>query len=277
MAYVTRRGVEPRQRTTANTPLPWIEAPDDGSVVVRLGGLPLRCSDCAGRGTLARTGAVGPTGHNPSGVRPWWKICDFCGAHWDEATVAYYLLPDNSIRFDGGDERLDIGFGGGKEVALNLDERVSAKGGAPTHRAILQSVPPRDRGRLFESVRTQYRDAHEFFKGPYPRVPLPASWARRARFHPITIENVTFDPRAVTPEGILAYFERLSVQQSRFDEWAEGAEATREWIELMRGGIASQERVDALVGRIRGKTPSMFHQLGLEVERWARSTGWRVP
>jgi hypothetical protein len=43
--------------------------------------------------------------------------------------------------------------------------------------------------------------------GPYVRVPLPASWARRARFHRTTTLIPSWDLRALTPEGILAYFE----------------------------------------------------------------------
>jgi hypothetical protein len=68
------------------------------------------------------------------------------------------------------------------------------------------------------------------FKGPYARVPLSAGWARRTRFHPMTTRAVPIDlrpgtdMRSMTPEGFLAYFERLSVENPAFDEAVDGAE-----------------------------------------------------
>ena len=70
-------------------------------------------------------------------------------------------------------DRQSIGFGGGLDVALHLDERVSEKNGAPTHRALVESVVPGEMARLVEAARQRFRDAHSHFKGPYPSVLCP--------------------------------------------------------------------------------------------------------
>ena len=80
----------------------------------------------------------------------------------------------------------------------------------------------------------------------------------------------------MTPQSLLSYFEQRSVEQAYYDAWAEGAEATREWIELMETDRASQERVDALLARIGDEGPMMFFELRLQVQRWADGAGWRV-
>jgi hypothetical protein len=92
----------------------------------------------------------------------------------------------------------------------------------------------------------------------------------------VTVARVKTDRFAMTPQSILSYFEQLSVEHANNDTWAEGAEATREWIELMETDRASQERVDALLGRIRDNESMMFIELRLQVERWADGAGWRV-
>jgi hypothetical protein len=74
---------------------------------------------------------------------------------------------------------------------------------------------------------------------------------------------------------ILAYFERHAVESGDADVWAEGADATLDWIELMRVG-ASQQQVDALLKRVRAGTATMFFELCFQVERWAQGAGFRV-
>jgi hypothetical protein len=80
----------------------------------------------------------------------------------------------------------------------------------------------------------------------------------------------------MTPESILAYFERLSVEYPAADDLVDGAEATREWMELMNTKDVSQERIDALLTRIREQETTMAGMLCLYVQRWALEAGWRV-
>jgi hypothetical protein len=264
MPYLTRRGRTPVEREAI---APYIEAPDDGAVTIAFGFQPLPCVDCEGVGTLT---------DDPSHRRTWLQVCQRCSAHWDVQEVPYYVVEDNSLVLDRGSEHHDIGFGGGLDVYRHIDERVSAKLGAPTHRAIVQSVPEAERMRHIELARQRWREGHGFFKGPYVRVPIPASWARRTRFHLVTTR---WDHRQTEPEKMLEYFERLSLEQPSGDVWAIGAEATREWIALMGDGHGSQERVDALLANVRDdgeRGVTMFLELGHAVARWARRAGWRV-
>jgi hypothetical protein len=268
MPYLTRRGRLPTD--PARESPPYLEAPDDGAILVCFGRSTPRCIDCDGVGTLARAKAP-PSPLDPSGRLPWLHVCGRCSAHWDVESVPYYVLADDSLVLDR--------FGEGLDFPADLDEPVSAKTGAPTHRAIIESVSAAERTGHFERARQRFREAHQFFKGPYARVPLPACWARRGRIHPLTTSaDVRVDIGAMTPESTLAYFERLSVVAPSADIWAEGAEVTREWIALIQGRGASQQRVDALLSRVRDNrtSASMFHQLQLDIARWAREAGWRV-
>jgi hypothetical protein len=273
MPYLTRRG---RIRIDATHELlPYVEAPDDGAIAVCLGDSAVRCVDCDGVGTLAW--APAPTAHYVPRGRPWLQVCQRCCAHWDVEGVPYYVLQDDSLVLGSHGEHLDVGFGGGLGVYARLDEPVSEKIGAPTHRTIVESVSVAERKRLIEAARERFRETHNFFKGPYRSVPLRAVWARRGRFHPITTSaDLKIDIQALTPECVLAYFERLSVEQPACDIWAEGAEATREWHALMQDGGASQQRVDALLARVRVPCATMFVQLGYFVAHWAREADWRV-
>jgi hypothetical protein len=261
MAYLTRRG-------SLRRPADYVEAPDDGATLVRVE-RPFRCADCGGVDTLREGPPVPPPHFGPDGRRRWLRVCNACNAHWDEEVVRYHASPDDRLHIDGGDHD-------GRDVALRLDMPVSSRQGAPTHRTVLESIAESELVERIDEARRAFGESHEFFKGPYPRVPFRAGWARRARFHPVTIGYVPMDPGAPTSDSILSYFERLSVEQACFDAWAEGAEATREWRAMVERGDGSQERVDELFEVLGAERGPMFAELGRLIARWAAESGWQV-
>jgi hypothetical protein len=120
--YLTRRGAPSNPVRTAQGSPSFVEAADDGAVIVSLGA-PLRCLDCEGQGTLAQASPVEPTTYNRTGGRHWLLICDRCGAHWDWEPVAYYVLLDDSLRLDrGAGEHRNIGFGGGLGILAYFEQ-----------------------------------------------------------------------------------------------------------------------------------------------------------